>query len=279
MSRIGRIVLAAALLWPTAVAAQRCMGGASFADRRAHIGTNASFSRGARSIIGAFSISSPYGPFASLGFGTAHTDDLKNDAKVFAATAGMGLPLRPRATTTQFCPFLSAVVVNDVEFPTGARLSSEAFALGASVGKALSVDSTFEVVPFAGAAVVTHTTTIELRNGATGAENDHYYAVSLGAGLVFAKVITIAPFTTLTVAERRTSASYGVQFSFSFGRAARRPRTSDGEGSLTTVWVNTRTGVYYCPGAGSYGATPYGSFMSERDALAIDATPVVGRRC
>lgn len=277
MPRISRIVLAASLsLFPTALAAQRCMGGASFADRRAQIGADASFSAGARSVSGGLSAGASFGPFASVGFGTARDDDIGDVATVFAATAGMGLPLQPNPKT-QLCPFVAAVVLSEVELDSGERISSQAFGVGASVGRALRSASRLEVVPFVGAALVTQQTTIKF--GQTVAVTDHHYAVSVGAGFVVGKVITIRPATTLTVADGRTSMSYGLHFSFSFVRVARRAPVGEGEGSLTTVWVNTRAGVYYCPGSGSYGATPDGSFMTERQALAAGATPAYGRRC
>lgn len=283
---MNRIVLAASLalfpLFPAALSAQRCTGGASFADRRAQVGADASVGTGARSVSGSLSVGSLAGPFASLGVGTMHDEDLDDDATVFSATAGIEVSLPP-GPKTQLCPFISVLVINGVEFDTGERLAAEVFGFGASVGTALSATPTLDVVPFAGAALVTQSTTIRFPPGPTGgptvADTDLRYAVSVGAGLVFRKVITIRPSTTFTVAEGQTSTSYGLRFSFSFGAVPRRAPLGEGEGSLAIVWVNTRSGVYYCQGSFLYGATPYGTFMTERQALATGATPARGRRC
>lgn len=273
-----RIVLAASLsLFPAALSAQTCMGGASFADRRAQIGADASFSTGGRSSSGSVSIGSD-GPFATVGFGRSHDDDIDDDATVFAATAGLGFPLRPRPKM-QLCPFISAVVLNGREF-SGYRISSHAFGFGASVGTILSSMPGFEVVPFANAALITQTTTTRFPTASlTTAQNITGYGVSVGAGFVFAKAVTIRPSTTYAVAEGRTTTSYGLLFSIGFGTVARRARVDEGSGSLATVWLNTRGNVYYCQGSRWFGATAYGSLMTEREALATGARPEHGRRC
>src|SRR5688572_18944436 len=164
MSRPHRIVLAASLsLFPTALCAQTCLGGASFADRRAQIGADASVSGGARSSNGGVSIGSPSGLFASVGFGTAHDRDGDNAARLFAAAAGIGLPRRTRPDT-QICPFLSAVALSERDFDvaTDERRSSHAFGLGAGVGTILGFTPLWlEIVPFASAALITQTTTIQ----------------------------------------------------------------------------------------------------------------------
>ena len=63
------------------------------------------------------------------------------------------------------------------------------------------------------------------------------------------------------------------------GPIPRRAPTSGGEGSLAIVWLNTRTGVYYCSGSRWYGATAYGTFVTEREALTSGARPEFGERC
>lgn len=279
MSRIDRIVFAASLsLLPSTLAAQRCLGNASFADRRAHVGADASFSPDGRSVGGALAFGFPRGPFASVGFGATHDDDLDDNAPLFTATAGVGIPLGPTART-QLCPFISAVVVKDVELPFGERISSQAFGFGASVGRTLNPTTTPEVVPSLAVALVTQQITIHSTSQGTLSITDSHHLVSFGAGLVFDKVITFRPFATLTFAEGETNSSYGLHVSFGLVRATQRPRASEGAGSPITVWVNTRARMYYCPDSPSYGATPEGDFMTEREAIASGAAPASGKRC
>ena len=54
------------------------------------------------------------------------------------------------------------------------------------------------------------------------------------------------------------------------------PSTS---GTTTTVWVNTNSHVYHCPGTRYYGVTKHGRYMSESEAVAGGNRPAYGLRC
>lgn len=45
------------------------------------------------------------------------------------------------------------------------------------------------------------------------------------------------------------------------------------------VWVNSKSGVYHCPGTRWYGATKNGSYAPEVDALAAGIRPAYGKKC
>jgi hypothetical protein len=45
------------------------------------------------------------------------------------------------------------------------------------------------------------------------------------------------------------------------------------------VWVNTRSGVYHCPGGRYYGNTKAGEFMFEAEARAAGNRPAYGQSC
>jgi hypothetical protein len=45
------------------------------------------------------------------------------------------------------------------------------------------------------------------------------------------------------------------------------------------VWVNSRSGVYHCPGSQYYGSTRSGEFMAESQARASGNRPAYGRGC
>jgi len=46
-----------------------------------------------------------------------------------------------------------------------------------------------------------------------------------------------------------------------------------------TVWVNTASGVYHCPGTRWYGKTKRGKYMGECEALKAGYRAAYGRRC
>jgi hypothetical protein len=265
------------------------MGAMSFADRRAHVGVDASVSSAGRTTTGGLSVGTPRGPFASVGAGEIHNDDPSDRAPLVAATAGVGFTLRPRPNT-QICPFFSVQMTGRVASRATVMIlgreydilgvATQSYGLGASVGGALSSVTEFDLVPFLSAAVIMRNTDIYLSpEGPREAAGDHYYTVAFGAGALMERMITLRPSVTVTFAEERTSAAFGLHLSISFGRVTPRRPVGEGEGSLTTVWLNTDVGVYYCPGSMPYGATPHGRFMTEREALVAGASPAQGRRC
>lgn len=46
-----------------------------------------------------------------------------------------------------------------------------------------------------------------------------------------------------------------------------------------SVWVNTRSGVYHCPGSHSYGTSKHGQYMPEATAVSRSFKPAKGRSC
>jgi predicted membrane channel-forming protein YqfA (hemolysin III family) len=47
----------------------------------------------------------------------------------------------------------------------------------------------------------------------------------------------------------------------------------------TRVWVNTKSGVYHCPGTRWYGNTKEGEYMSQKQALEKGNRPAYGNYC
>ena len=45
------------------------------------------------------------------------------------------------------------------------------------------------------------------------------------------------------------------------------------------VWVNTRSGVYHCPGTRWYGSTNQGEYMAQKQAQDRGYRPAYGRVC
>src|SRR5262249_49929307 len=59
--------------------------------------------------------------------------------------------------------------------------------------------------------------------------------------------------------------------------AERNPQGT--ENSTTNVWVNTKSGVYHCPGTRWYGKTKTGAFMEQREAQQRGYRPAGGNTC
>jgi len=61
---------------------------------------------------------------------------------------------------------------------------------------------------------------------------------------------------------------------------ADEPEPPEDKGNpATQVWVDQRTGQYYCPGADLYGKTPKGKFASQRDAQLDHFEPASRKPC
>jgi hypothetical protein len=45
------------------------------------------------------------------------------------------------------------------------------------------------------------------------------------------------------------------------------------------VWVNTKSGVYHCPGTRWYGATKQGEYMTQAEAQKKGYRPAYGKFC
>ena len=255
------------------MSAQTCMGGASFADRRAQIGAEYSAGSSTQSTTAEASLGARLGPFVSIGGGSAHVDNLLNDATVFNVTAAMSTPpLGSRET--ELCPFVSVSILNGLDSP------SRAYGAGFGVGTRLKSGSGFEAVPFASAALVLQTAPFvqvqpELPLGWT---DDNYLAASIGAGFVIEHVFTIRPSANFAT-HGRTTRTLGLRISYAFGHVTVPTPPQPGDGSLATVWVNPRAMVYYCKGSRSFGNTADGEFMTEREAIAAGYTPEFGKRC
>ena len=58
------------------------------------------------------------------------------------------------------------------------------------------------------------------------------------------------------------------------------PVTTQSPGNPTvTVWVNTNSGVYHCPGTRWYGKTKSGQYMTQREAQSKGYRPAYGAVC
>jgi hypothetical protein len=56
--------------------------------------------------------------------------------------------------------------------------------------------------------------------------------------------------------------------------------SAQGQGNPNAkVWVNTKSGVYHCPGTRWYGNTKEGKYMTQKEAQAAGYRPAYGAVC
>lgn len=80
----------------------------------------------------------------------------------------------------------------------------------------------------------------------------------------------IAAFVALST----LPASLGAQ-----ARAASGSAAQSKAGSADSVWLNTSSGVYHCPGTQYFGSTRRGRFLTEAEAQKAGYRPAYGRTC
>ena len=85
----------------------------------------------------------------------------------------------------------------------------------------------------------------------------------------YARLVTIALLGTLLCA---IPASYMSHQTVS--AAQTKPDKKE-----VTVWVNTASGVYHCPGTRWYGKTKRGEYMGECTAIKGGNRPAYGKAC
>ncbi len=62
-------------------------------------------------------------------------------------------------------------------------------------------------------------------------------------------------------------------------QAGQQREAEDRGNPSTKVWVNTRSGVYHCPGTRYYGNTKNGQYMTQADAQKQGNRPAYGKFC
>jgi len=55
--------------------------------------------------------------------------------------------------------------------------------------------------------------------------------------------------------------------------------SQDEPGAVVKVWVNTNSGIYWCPGSRWYGKTKQGKYMSECEAIEAGYRPAYKKPC
>ena len=62
-------------------------------------------------------------------------------------------------------------------------------------------------------------------------------------------------------------------------RPTTKPQAQSQGNSEVRVWVNTRSGVYHCPGTRWYGTTKNGVYMTQEEAQKRGFRPAYGKVC
>ena len=90
---------------------------------------------------------------------------------------------------------------------------------------------------------------------------------------------TQGPATAAHVKSSDPNLSFSDRLLIRLGLAEAPAPAEDKGNPAAQVWVDQRTGLYYCPGTDLYGKTPKGKFASQRDAQLDQFEPAYRKPC
>ncbi|MFA6166931.1 MAG: hypothetical protein WC700_09960 [Gemmatimonadaceae bacterium] len=221
MRRIGGFcfVVVSLVATPAVVNAQRCLGTASFADGHLRAQVGRSSVQGWRSTRVGLSLGHERGAFVSGGASRGTYDN--SDVTVNGLSASVGYQV-PVGTRVQVCPTLSVGRSTFTYYTSRSHVDywGTATGISTSVGVTAWSSSRFDFVP---SAELAYSRSSERMQSATrGMENEAQGTygsggLSITAGLIFGKVISVSPFVALPVGVRGANNVSGISVAISFG--------------------------------------------------------------
>ena len=217
-----KVLVALSVLIPMNQArAQRCVGVASFANGSGRVAAGASLTDGAKNYGMNLAIGQDKGVFASGTISRTTFDNATLALTGLAGSIGYQFALGDRSGV-EFCPFAG------VRYFSGSHgygasyvdVSSTELGLGGSVGFVASSSASFEIVPAVGFQYLTNNSRAMVTafgNSSSGTGSPNYGIVSVAAGFVFNKNLTLQPIIEIPVSLANGKASYGIGIGLNFG--------------------------------------------------------------
>jgi hypothetical protein len=200
------------------LSAQTCAGAAAFSAGPVRAGAGLATSDGVKSYGVNMAVGAKSGTFASANIARAEYSDIDGSGTLVGIGAGYAADLDP-AKTVQFCPQVSYTHQSgpDLDFGTGTiATSAYAIGLGGSFGSTVPVSPTLDLVPFGGASYFISRASATM-DDVTDSESQNYTELTLGAGFVFNKTLTLQPAVSIPLGLEGAKSSFQLAFAFNFG--------------------------------------------------------------
>jgi hypothetical protein len=217
----GRLSVAAvfALLAALPADAQLCAGAASFTTGRMQVGGQLVSNDGYSSYGVGLNVGTARGLWG--GGQIANNDyDFVDESGLWIGMGG-GYQLRPARKGFQICP-VAAIGFGlgpDNIGGSGVDMSVRQFSAGAIIGMVAHRDPDFQIIPTGGLSIVN--TKVSLESGGVSDDvTDTFFALDIGAGVVFNSVWTIRPMLSLPFGDDGRDESISLGVSYNFGRRA-----------------------------------------------------------
>jgi hypothetical protein len=146
--------------------------------------------------------------------------DFLDESGLWIGASG-GYQLRPSKKGFQICPVaaLGFGLGPDNIAGTDTDMSVRQFSAGAIIGMVAHRDRDFQIIPTGGLSMVNSKVTIDGPGGSAD-ETDTFFALDLGAGIVFNSVWTIRPMLSIPFGDDGRDESISLGVSYNFGRRA-----------------------------------------------------------
>ena len=217
-----KVLVALSVLVPMGQAhAQRCTGTASFASGKGRVAVGALLSDGVKSYGLDLAMGQDKRAFASGTYSRTTFDNASFALTGLGGTVGWQFGLGD-GSRVELCP-IAAVSYLSGSHGFGASyvdVSSTSFGFGGSIGFVASSSASFELVPAAGYqhfSTDSKATVTTFGNNSTGTGSSSYGIVSVSAGFVFNRNVTLRPIIEVPVGIDNGKASYGVGIGLNFG--------------------------------------------------------------
>ena len=185
-------------LCASTAAAQVCQGDLSFRNSSTHIGAALAVSNNATSFGGGATFGHREGLYAGGSVGMSSYSNISGNGVSLNGGLGYAMPLAQRSKW-QICPGATLSLGFGPSQNVGAgtmHFSTQTLSMGASVGTALPLSKTVNLLPF-GSAAFGYTRATAKLNGNSTTATDSYLLLGMGAGFQFTPSLVLRPALAL----------------------------------------------------------------------------------
>lgn len=181
----------------TAATAQVCQGDLSFRRSSTHVGGALAVSNNSTSFGGGVTVGRPRGWYAGGSVGMASYSNISGHS--LAVGGGLGYAMPMQRSRWQVCPGGTVTAAFGPSATVGGanmNLSSQTVSLGASMGTAVALSKTVNLLPF-GSAAFGYTRATAKVNGNSTTSTDGYLLLGMGAGFQLTPSLVLRPALNL----------------------------------------------------------------------------------
>ena len=185
----------------TAATAQVCQGDLSFRGSQKHVGAALGMSNNSTSFGGGLAVGHPKGWYGGGSLGMASYNNVSAHSIALGGGVGYSMPLA-KGSQWRMCPGASLSLGFGPNFNVAGattNTSTQTLALGVSLGTAVSLSKTINLLPF-GSASLAHTRASVKVNGTSNTGSDNYLVFGMGAGFQFSPNLVVRPSLSLLAA-------------------------------------------------------------------------------